>query len=147
MVKLQLAAGNRPMKGYVNHDLFKHSEHIDIAFDLNEKHWPIEDNSYEEVVAMDVLEHLDSFLNFMDNCWRILQPGGRLTVRCAGWTSESCWHDPTHKRPYDARTFDYLFPNTYYGSQYGFYTDKKWTKISIRYDELRQIIATISPIK
>ena len=62
MKKLNIGAGNLIIAGYENHDKIKHRSEIDIAFDLNTKPWPVEDNTYEEVRMFDVIEHMDDIL-------------------------------------------------------------------------------------
>ena len=123
---LVLGCGTRPIHEATNHDLVMHHDYVDMAFDLNHIPWPIDDNEYMSIVAEDVLEHLNSFLDFFNECWRILDEEGMLVVQTVSWRSENRWRDPTHIRPYHADAFCYLDPDTTWGRKYGFYTDKKW---------------------
>jgi 2-polyprenyl-3-methyl-5-hydroxy-6-metoxy-1,4-benzoquinol methylase len=123
---LVLGCGNKPYKDAMNHDRDRYTPDIDVAWDLNLEQWPVEDNRYWMVIAEDVVEHLDSFIHFMDECWRIIEPNGRLIVQVPRWDSENTWRDPTHKRGYHVDSFRYLDPDTFYGKKYGMYTDKKW---------------------
>lgn len=123
---LVLGCGNKPYEGAVNHDITKHSEHVDIAFDLNWQCWPVKQESFKIIIAEDVLEHLDDFIHFFDECWRILRPGGQIVVQVPRYDSENVWRDPTHRRGYHADCFRYLDPDSFWGRKYGMYTDKKW---------------------
>ena len=78
---LNLGAGNRIISEAVNHDLTQHREEIEVAWDLNELPWPWDDESFEKVAALSVLEHLrQNLLTSMDEIWRILKPGGSLYI-------------------------------------------------------------------
>ena len=59
-MKLNLGAGNDILDGFENHDITK-LPGIDVVFDLNQYPWPWNDDAFEEVVANDLLEHLDNF--------------------------------------------------------------------------------------
>lgn len=131
MTWLNLGCGNTILENAVNHDRFKFAPHVDVAHDLDVLPWPWKDNSFEYIVAVDVLEHLDSFIAFFDECWRILQPGGEIAVRVPRYDCINVHIDPTHKRGYHPDSFDYLDPTTRWGSQYGMYTPHKWRKVEL----------------
>jgi len=134
MPKLNLGAGGRPIKGFVNHDRRKHSAEIDIVWDLNELPWPWGDTEFDEIHAMSVLEHLDiDLVQSIDECWRILAEGGTLRIRVPYWRHELCWSDPTHRRGYTMDTFDFFDPNTKAGRECVFYTDRKWEVLERQY--------------
>jgi len=157
MSKLNLGAGNQIEVGYINHDLRKHRPEIDICFDLNLKDWttvreenqkqPIMSNYYAEIKAWDVIEHLDDPVNFMNNCWDILVPDGRLKMKACGWQNPNYWVDITHKKGYDIKSFDYFDPDTAIGKEYGYYTDKRWNIIEKHYDGRKNVIIELKPIK
>ena len=128
---LNLGCGNTGISGAVNHDRFRFAPHVDVAHDLNVVPWPWEDNSFQTIVAIDVLEHLDDFIQFFNECWRILQPGGEIHVRVPRYDFINVHIDPTHRRGYHPESFDYLDPSTRWGGQYGMYTDRKWQVLRI----------------
>ncbi len=41
----------------------------------------IENSKYEYVIALDIMEHVLDVFNFIENCYRILKPGGLLFIR------------------------------------------------------------------
>lgn len=97
----------------------------DIVADLSSFPWGFGDDSIEEVYALDVIEHMDCFLPFMNECHRILRKGGKLVVRCPFYNSPSLWVDPTHKRGYSRECFSYLEPGTPMSKMYR-YSSRFW---------------------
>ena len=57
-MKLNLGAGNDIRSDFINHDVADLLG-IDIVHDLNSYPWPWQDDSFDNILAMDVLEHLD----------------------------------------------------------------------------------------
>ena len=142
---LVLGCGQKPYLGATNHDRDRYAPYVDIAWDLNDEEWPVRDEQYWLIICEDVLEHLDSFIGFMDECWRILNPDGMLCVQVPRWDSDNVWRDPTHRRGYHVDSFGYLDPDNVWGQQYGMYTDKKW-RITDIYDG-ENIVAVMKPRK
>lgn len=52
----------------------------DDVYHIAEDHFPFEDNRFDCVVAIDVLEHLDEDQSFLHEVGRVLKPGGRSIV-------------------------------------------------------------------
>lgn len=127
MRKLNLGAGNRPEKGMVNHDKIKHRPEIDIAHDLNILPWPWKDKSFDYILARSVFEHLNiDLVTVLDECWRILVPGGTLVVKVPHWQHDNAYADPTHRWRYSLRSFEVFVPASYLGKEHSFYTSRKW---------------------
>ena len=147
-MKVNLEAGNLIIDGYINHDLIKHSPQIELAFNLEDKDWPVEENSADELRAFDVIEHIENVVLFMDNCWKWLKAGGTLNMKACGWQNPNAHVDITHKRPgFDITSFDYFDPLTQIGAEYGYYTNKKWKIIEKNYDRRKNIIIQMMPLK
>ena len=148
-IKLHLGAGNNIKSGYFNHDLIKHRSEIDFAFDLNLPEWPLEHDSYDEIRAIDVIEHIEDTINFMNNCWRLLKSDGTLYLKACGWQNPNFWVDITHHRAFDIRSFDYFVPSTGQGQNYNYYTDKKWGYCAGYpvYDRRKNVWTKMKPIK
>ena len=124
---LNLGAGNKLVTGAVQHDLYKHRPEIDVAWDLNNLPWPWADDSFDLIVACAVLEHLRiNLLASVGECWRILRPGGLLHVKLPYWRGENSWTDPTHYWHFTLETLNIFDPDTKYGQDYRFYTNRKW---------------------
>lgn len=126
-IKINLGCGKEPTPGYVNLDWID-GEGVDIVHNLFEYPWPFRDNSANYIKAIDVLEHMppDQSIKFIEECHRILQPGGELFLTMPHHTSSNLWIDPTHFRGYDLKSFDYFDPNTDFGQWYGHYSECKF---------------------
>ncbi len=128
---LNLGAGNRidrGDKGAVNHDLTLHNPDIDVAHDLNDIPWPWDDESFDRVLAWAVLEHLRiNLIESINECWRVLRPGGTVVVKLPLWDAEVSYDDPTHYWQFGLGVFDQFDPRTKRGAEYDFYTPFKWT--------------------
>lgn len=57
--------------------------------DLNEHFWPYKPNTFDCVLANQVIEHLDSCVNFFLEARRILRPGGTMLLATENLTSFS----------------------------------------------------------
>ena len=124
---LNLGAGNRIIGDAVNHDLVKHRPEIAVAWDLNKLPWPWADNSFDQIVARSVLEHLRlNLVESLDECWRILRAGGQIFIKLPYWQSEGAHADPTHYWFFSLRSLDQFDPDTERGKAYAFYTSRQW---------------------
>lgn len=99
---------------------------IDVVCDLNQIPWTWHDDAWDEVSAIHLVEHLGSLVNFMNECHRILKPGGSLYIEtpCAGANVDLEFADPTHIRCYRPHTFINYFTRA--GIEKFGYTDKAW---------------------
>jgi predicted SAM-dependent methyltransferase len=101
-------------------------ENVDVVHDLNKTPWPFESNQFIHVSAVHVVEHLNSLLDFMNEVWRVLKPGGSLYIETplAGVNPDLEFSDPTHVRCYRIHSFaNYFTPEGV--ATFG-YTDKAW---------------------
>lgn len=132
---LQLGCGINPLIGAVNHDKIRHSEGVDVAWDLDVTPWLWNDGEFDKVMALDAMEHLKVDVEvWLDECWRILQPDGLLVLRLPAWDHENSHIDPTHRRLFHEHTFDYWDRRTAYFANYGvfyFPQNKWWTVESV----------------
>jgi SAM-dependent methyltransferase len=127
MKVLNLGAGNKVIEGACNQDRVRHRPEIDVAHDLNELPWPWEDESFDHIVASAVLEHLRiDLVQSLDECWRILRPGGSLRCKVPYWKADRSYSDPTHHWQFTLSTFHFFDPETTLGARYDFYTPRKW---------------------
>jgi len=91
----------------------------DIVWDLNDTPWPFDDNTFDEVHAYEVLEHLGkqgdfpSFFAHFTEIWRILTPGGKLFASVPAITSPWLWGDPGHTRVISLESLTFLSQDEY----------------------------------
>lgn len=131
MARLNLGAGSRPDPEAVNHDISHHSDWVDITHDLEVLPWPWDDGQWQEVTALDVMEHLRlEVVEWLDECHRILTDDGTLTLRVPAYNNPLSYRDPTHQRVFHPETFDYWDPDKALWRDFGRYyfpTAKWWT--------------------
>lgn len=95
----------RTGRGIVNVDL-KPWAGVDIVHDLEETPWPIPDGAAMHCNATHVAEHIRNFSGFMDECHRILSPGGSLFMEVPNArNADMAFADPTHVRFFTKHTF------------------------------------------
>lgn len=148
---LNLGCGHDVREDAVNVDCAE-GPGVDVVWDLdhNLKAWPFEESRFDQVLAIDILEHLSRPLLFLQNCWHALGHGYEMTIRVPHYTSLNFAVDPTHARSYDVRSFDYFDPSTELGMKYGhFYRNNcPWRLIKVEHDYLSgNITAVMRPIK
>lgn len=61
---------------------------------------PFSDGEFAHAVAKAVLEHVEDPLAVVEECHRVLQPGGRLQVIVPSDRSFDVWGDYTHRRAF-----------------------------------------------
>lgn len=97
----------------VNHDRVQHAEWVDVAWDLNSLPWPWRHDQVTMLYAISVLEHLHlTLLESVNECWRVLKPGGRLKVKLPLWDVDVSWDDPTHRWHVGRHGLDVFDPTT-----------------------------------
>lgn len=76
----------------------------DVVHDLNITPYPFADNTFDEIHAYEVLEHVGRqgdfrfFFRQFEEFWRILKPGGYFVATVPLWDSKWAWGDPGHTR-------------------------------------------------
>ncbi len=139
-MKLDIGCGNHKDLGWVGIDI-QRLPGVDIVHDLNMHPWPIEAESVDEAKAWHIIEHippvcvtehgtLSSFLEFMDECWRVLKTGARLDIETPYGSSAGFLHDPTHCNPVDEITFEHFDPEY---RRYLTYQPKPWKIIQLHW--------------
>jgi len=79
--------------------------HPDVVHDLNVTPWPFPDNSFQEIVAHHVVEHLQDFASAMKEMYRICSKDGCVYIEVPHHTA---WFakDPAHKMFFGYFSFD-----------------------------------------
>jgi SAM-dependent methyltransferase len=67
---------------------------------LDKEKIPYPKDYFSGIYCSHVIEHLDSPLNLMEECYRVLKPGGKIILRTPNYPKyKKFWADYTHKRP------------------------------------------------
>jgi predicted SAM-dependent methyltransferase len=81
---------------------------------------PFRDGSVTTVYLHNIVEHMDDLVTFMEELYRICEPGAKIYVRTPYYASREAFVDPTHVRYITEATFEYFdYPN-YYGLKTNF---------------------------
>lgn len=124
-MNVNLGCGDKQIDGALGVD-FRETDATEVIHDLSKSPWPFEDEQFENALAQDIIEHMIWVIPFMDECWRIIKPGGKLLIRTTYFDSEQSYKDPTHFHFFTLDSFDFFDPETDTGEKYGWYTDRKW---------------------
>lgn len=91
----------------------------DVVWDLENIPLPFEDNSFDEIHAYQVLEHLSTqgdfkfFFAQFEDFWRLLKPNGLFIASVPMWNSIWAWGDPSHRRVISQASLAYLSQHEY----------------------------------
>jgi SAM-dependent methyltransferase len=105
--KLHLGCGRAKRRGYINVDSCE-AVKPDVVWDLNNFPYPFDDNTFEEILAYSILEHLDDVVAAMEEIHRIAKPGAMVDITVPYWDSYGFATDPTHKHMFTEHTFDFF---------------------------------------
>jgi SAM-dependent methyltransferase len=117
--KLNLGSGKDWREDYFNIDIAPYWE-PDAVLDLNLP-LPIgrplatarfgrvvlENHSFDEIIALDTLEHIQNLAAAMTSCLNLLRVGGLLRISVPYDLSWAAWQDPGHVRAFNERSWLY----------------------------------------
>jgi SAM-dependent methyltransferase len=101
----------------------------DVICDLDRSAYPFAAETFDEIRAVHVIEHVADVIGTMEEFWRLLRPGGRLLVVTPHYTDFSSFCDPTHRRHLTSFSFRY-FGEDHGG--FGYYSPVRFREISVR---------------
>jgi len=127
--RVELGCGKVKRPGFIGLDIDPNSD-ADIVADVRDP-LPWADGAVDYIVADNLMEHIGApFGRVMNECWRVLRPGGRMQVIVPRAPHPAAFQDPEHVRFFTPETFDYLDGGhrrwQLYGSSYGY---KPWELI------------------
>ena len=108
-MKINLGCGYTKKKGYLNCDLSKEVK-PDKIINL-EKPLPWKDNSVDEIIANNVLEHIQNIIPLLKEIYRICKKNAMIKIIVPHYASRAAWSDLTHVRPFSWSSFDYVAYN------------------------------------
>jgi SAM-dependent methyltransferase len=102
---LNLGCGRKYLADAVNVDVTADSK-PDVVHDLNRTPWPFPDGRFTEVVANDVIEHLDDVMTIFEEIHRVCANGAVVRIAVPHFSSGNAYSDPTHRNFFSYFTFD-----------------------------------------
>jgi SAM-dependent methyltransferase len=125
---LDVGCGINKYPGAIGLDRNPHTR-TDVIADLDHFPFPFRDNSFGEVRAVHVIEHVADVIRAMEEFHRLLIPGGRAFLVTPHYTDFSSFCDPTHRWHLNSYSLRY-FGNDNAG--YGYYSPARFREISVR---------------
>ncbi len=116
--KLNLGCGTDIRSGWVNLDIAP-LPGVDVIHDLKKLPLPFPDNTFDFILAKDVLEHVD-LVPVMGELHRILKKEGTLKLQSPHFTGIEFWQDPTHVKSFSIRTFEFFVKNSKFNRDFYF---------------------------
>ena len=105
--RLNIGCGVNPEERSINLDMYK-LKGVDVVHNLNDYPYPFKDNTFKEVFADNVLEHLDDLNKVLNELSRICKNGAILDIIVPLAPTMFAFRDPTHKLFFTYRTFEYF---------------------------------------
>lgn len=130
-IRLDIGGGSTPQEGFVVMDI-RPLPGVDIVHDCEDIPWPLPDECVIDAIASHLVEHINpakfGFINFMNEVWRIMKPGGKFWIATPYGASKGYYQDPTHCNPCIEATWLYFDPleQAGEGRLYRIYEPKPW---------------------
>jgi SAM-dependent methyltransferase len=100
---LDVGCGRNKYPGATGIDISPDTD-ADLLVDLDETPYPLESDSFDQILCQDVLEHVARPLEMLDELYRIGRPGARIHLRTPHYSSVFAYGDPTHVHTYSVLT-------------------------------------------
>lgn len=120
---LDVGCGKNKFPTAMGIDNSNHSD-ADIIHDLNQTPWPLEENYFDQIRCMAILEHVRDFFPVMKEIHRVGKNGAAVIISVPHYTDTAAYTDPTHCIHFNSFSFDTLLGN----SQWSFYAQSTYRK-------------------
>jgi SAM-dependent methyltransferase len=120
---LNLGCGHRHMSGAVNLDVTAVTR-PDVVHDLDRRPWPFPSDSFDLVVAQDVIEHLHDVVKTMEEIHRVCCDGAAVRVTVPHFSCANAFRDITHRHCFSWYSFHYFTGE----HEFAFYTDRRFAR-------------------
>ena len=107
-MKLHIGCGSDKRDGYLNVDINPKCN-PDQILDLNKIPYPFKSNTFDEILANHIIEHLDDPIAVVLELKRVLKGGGVLKIEVPYYKTEGYFSDLTHKKAFTLKTFPRYF--------------------------------------
>ena len=127
---LDLGCGPNKFPGSIGADMNPDTA-ADVLCHIDQGALPFRDNSFDEVRALHVIEHVADVIKTMEELHRITRPGGTIFLVTPHYTDFSSFRDPTHRWHLNTYSFLYFYPGGMHGR------DMWYTRVRLREKRLR----------
>lgn len=122
--KLHLGCGRTILEGWVNLDCVDGPGIVVADLDAcGTTPLPFDDDTFEEVFASHLIEHIKNPLPLMQELHRVCVNNAKAVFRCPNGASDDAFEDPTHVRQYFPNSFMYFAQPAYWRADYGYRGD------------------------
>ena len=97
--------------------------------DLDRFPYPFGDNSFAEIRAVHVIEHVADVMRTMEEFHRLLRPGGMVYIATPHYTDFSSFCDPTHRWHLNSFSFRYFGADN---AGFGYYSRARFREQQVR---------------
>jgi SAM-dependent methyltransferase len=101
----------------------------DVLCDIDQLPYPFADNSFDQLRAIHVIEHVTDVIRSMEEFHRLVRGGGRVRIETPHYTDFSSFCDPTHRWHLNTFSFRY-FGDDHAG--FGYYSRCRFRQVSLR---------------
>ena len=96
----------------------------DVVHDLNRRPWPFPDGKFREILAYDVIEHLDDIVATMEEIHRVAAPGAVVKLTVPHFSCSNTFTDITHRHAFSWFSFHYFTGE----NEFPFYTAARFRR-------------------
>lgn len=93
---LDVGCGSAKTPGATGLDISADTD-ADVVHDLDVFPYPIADDSFDQILLQDVIEHVAQPIRVFEELHRIARPGARIQLRTPHFSSVLAYGDPTHR--------------------------------------------------
>lgn len=101
----------------------------DLIADLDHFPYPLRDDSFDELRAIHVIEHVGDVMKTMEEFHRLVRRGGTVVIATPHYTDFSSFCDPTHRWHLNSFSFRYFGEDN---AGYGYYSHVRFRENFVR---------------
>ena len=144
-IHLDVGCGYHCNDGFVGMDK-RELPNVQIVHDAEVFPWPLDDNSCAVIVVSHLIEHIKPWLaiDFVDECWRVLDMGSHLMIKTPYGGSPRYFQDLTHCQSWTEITPQYFCPEFPF---YNVYRPKPWKAERVYFNPLEDLEIALKKIE
>lgn len=125
---LDVGCGINKYPGSLGIDRNPHTR-ADVLVDLDRLPYPFRNDTFDQVRAIHVIEHVSDVIATVSEWHRILRPGGTVFIATPHYTDFSSFCDPTHRWHLNSYSLRYFGEDN---AGYAYYSEARFRERSVR---------------